>query len=210
MLELIAMTTMLADHIGIVFCPEQIIYRIIGRIAFPIYCFNLVKGIRLTKNRFKYLVRLLITAVITQPIYSVLFQTNRLNAVFTLLTGLTMLSLLETIKGNFYLKLTSVSIYMILATILNIEYSSYGLLLILIYRYCSNPFSVTLFHALLNVIFIPFFGSIQLYSTIGTVTAYLVKNTANCRVSVNPGFRWFYRMFYPLHLFVLLLMKKII
>ena len=35
-LKMIAMLSMLADHIGAVLFPEQILFRVIGRLAFPI------------------------------------------------------------------------------------------------------------------------------------------------------------------------------
>ena len=34
-LKMIAMLSMLADHIGAVLFPEQILFRVIGRLAFP-------------------------------------------------------------------------------------------------------------------------------------------------------------------------------
>ena len=38
-LKLIACVTMLIDHAGAVLFPQYISLRVIGRIAFPIYCF---------------------------------------------------------------------------------------------------------------------------------------------------------------------------
>ena len=39
MLKLNACATMLIDHVGAVLFPQYISLRVIGRIAFPIYCF---------------------------------------------------------------------------------------------------------------------------------------------------------------------------
>lgn len=51
-LKLIAAFCMLIDHIGFQFSPPGVvIYRIIGRIAFPIFAFMMAEGCRYTKNK---------------------------------------------------------------------------------------------------------------------------------------------------------------
>ena len=49
-LQLIAMITMLIDHVGAAFFPDQLEWRVIGRISFPIYAYCIVLGYRHTKN----------------------------------------------------------------------------------------------------------------------------------------------------------------
>ncbi len=68
-LKLIAILTMLVDHLGAVFFPQQEWMRIVGRLAFPIFAYCIAAGAAFTHSMPKYLGRMLIMAVIAQPIY---------------------------------------------------------------------------------------------------------------------------------------------
>jgi len=71
LLKLIAMVTMLIDHTGKMFFPQYRIMRIIGRIAFPLYAYCIAVGCVYSKNRMKYLTRILLMGLISQPFYAV-------------------------------------------------------------------------------------------------------------------------------------------
>ena len=69
-LKLIALYFMLIDHLGaavFTWIPEL---RIIGRIAFPIYCWCLVVGFHYSRSMLKYLSRILLTGILVQPLYA--------------------------------------------------------------------------------------------------------------------------------------------
>lgn len=115
-LKLIAMGCMLIDHLACGFLevgraplemwlrergaerliamifPLDLIGRIIGRTAFPVFCFFLVEGFFHTRSRIKYLRNMAIFALISEVPFDLLFfpeSGNRhSNVYFTLLLGL--------------------------------------------------------------------------------------------------------------------------
>ena len=67
-LKLIACITMLIDHVGYIFFPKLWILRTIGRLAFPIFAWQISVGYTKSSNKVNYFKRLLLFALITQPI----------------------------------------------------------------------------------------------------------------------------------------------
>ena len=110
-LKWIAIITMLIDHIGAALLYglararhrwgsgvcSQAFYsatRIIGRLAFPIFCFLLIEGLFHTRSRWKYLLRLGVFALISEIPFDLAFNSGWLdfkggqNVFFTLTLGL--------------------------------------------------------------------------------------------------------------------------
>ena len=110
MMKKIAIITMFIDHMTLSFLEvarnaegKRIMYtfpmgetldsigRGIGRLAFPVFCFLIVEGFFYTSNRWKYLVRLLIFAAISQVPFCLLVFPNstkpHADTIFTLATG---------------------------------------------------------------------------------------------------------------------------
>ena len=53
-LKLIACIAMFIDHFGLVLFPKVMIYRIIGRLAFPIFAYFIAEGCKYTRNKLKH------------------------------------------------------------------------------------------------------------------------------------------------------------
>ena len=101
-LKIIAMVTMLIDHVGAVIFPQFIILRIIGRIAFPIFAYELVEGYFHTSNIWRYILRLLVFGVISEFFFDMAFfgylGPEHQNVMFELAFGLILLWLLESYR----------------------------------------------------------------------------------------------------------------
>lgn len=116
-LKCFAMLTMLIDHTAVVLQKTEVlaytdsIYRImrgIGRVAFPIFCFQLVQGVYHSKNLKKYGLRLLIFALLSEIPFDfalrlTLNDPRHQNVFFTLLFGfLITVMMKEKIRGAAY------------------------------------------------------------------------------------------------------------
>ena len=70
-LKIIAMITMTCDHVGMQIFPHFLWLRILGRLAMPIYAYMIAEGCRHTRDRKKYLLRLLGMGLLCQIVYFV-------------------------------------------------------------------------------------------------------------------------------------------
>lgn len=58
--KMMAILFMLVDHIGLFLLNNNILFRVVGRLAFPMFAYLLADGFKRTKNVRSYLVRLAI------------------------------------------------------------------------------------------------------------------------------------------------------
>ena len=73
-LKLIALFFMVIDHLGAVVFPKVPELRILGRIAFPLYAWCMTVGFHYTRSVPKYLGRVLLTGIISQPLYALVMN----------------------------------------------------------------------------------------------------------------------------------------
>ena len=90
MLKILALVFMFIDHAGKMLFPQIAEMRMLGRIAFPLYCWCMVVGISYTRSVPKYLGRLMLIGLVSQPIYMVALNHswNQPNIFLTLLVAL--------------------------------------------------------------------------------------------------------------------------
>lgn len=208
-LKIIAMVTMVIDHIGLLFFPQVIFLRIIGRLAYPLFAFLIAEGHRRTSKAGAYLFRLFIFAIISQIPY--LAFTNAanmpgvtLNIFFTLFAGLLALICFKKLPAHF--SVPTVILICILAEVANFDYGAFGVLLIL-------ASSVFLHHRSLvgSVPFatLPLVNFLWIFHTKGTFSYNVFMSFSificafyNGKNGIKLPRRLLY-WFYPTHLFVL-------
>lgn len=84
--KLVAIVSMAVDHVGMIFFPSDDVFRVIGRLAMPLFAYLVATGVERTQNRDAYLCRLLALFVCSQFIYG-LFVGTKLNVFLPLLVG---------------------------------------------------------------------------------------------------------------------------
>lgn len=98
-LKVIAMVTMVIDHVGAALFPETEILRLIGRTSFPIYVWLLVMGFVHTGSRKKYMLRMAACALVSEIPFDLAFSGELTlrwqNVYFSLLWGLFLMTVLE-------------------------------------------------------------------------------------------------------------------
>ena len=141
-IKIIAVITMLIDHSCDVIIKHYSMGYVIGRIAFPLFAFQLVIGYRNTHDIKKYLKRLLIFALISQLPYGLMFYNYvhkiDINIFFTLFFALLSLIILHSKKinlGNKYLtwifKILLIAVICVLCEVLNFDHGYGGILTVL-------------------------------------------------------------------------------
>ena len=68
-LKYIAALSMLLDHIGVIFFPNEITFRILGRLALPIFAYMIAEGCRYTRNKLRYFLYVFGLAFACQLVY---------------------------------------------------------------------------------------------------------------------------------------------
>lgn len=198
-LKIIAIILMIIDHIGFVFFPNIITYRIIGRLSFPIFAYLLTKGYHYTSNLREYQKRLLRLFVVSQIPYMILFKNIKPNIFLTLFLGLTMIDNYEKKK---YVYLFFI---LIASQIFKINYGFYGLLMILLFWVLrENKLGIIFSFALLNVFFISIkaINILQFYSVFSLIPILLCDYFP--KINLNKKFLYY---IYPIHLFILIYIR---
>lgn len=202
-MQVIAILTMLIDHIGLVFYTEDPVWRIIGRLAFPLYAYGVVIGLRRTRSRVRYVKRLAVIAAAAQIPYMWMSGGWHVNVVGTFLAVIGVLYVLER-SSHVALSVVTVAGAMVLLDVLHFDYGSYALLLMLIYRYVSLSWTIPA-HLALNLVYLFYAGwDLQMFSVLATALLVLGPELLAWLDRWRLP-RWLWLSFYPAHMFVLML-----
>lgn len=214
-LKAIACITMLIDHIGAVFVPGYAL-RLVGRLSFPIYCFLLAEGVQHTRNRKRYGLRLLIGALLSEIPFDLLFfgriTWRHQSVMVTLLLSFWMLCRME--KWGKYL---AVAVAAIAAELLGADYGALGVILVAVFALAGESSGALPMQAvgmgvcflLMDSMRMPFLGlriPIQLFGLLALIPLYFYSGE---KATKSRMLQWGFYLFYPVHLIVLLLYRRL-
>lgn len=205
-LKIIAVITMIIDHVGAFLVPECLILRIIGRISFPIFAFLIVEGFYHTRDVRKYMIRLGTFALISEIPFDLVGTGNILefshqNIFFTLFIGV----LLMYFYGGQYSKEAKVGCVILLllaGDIFRVDYGAWGILMI----FCFYIFRERTKEKFISVAFINIFafGLVQTFAVIALLPIYLYNGEK------GRSMKYLFYAIYPVHLLILFFLKNIV
>ena len=215
-LKLLACLCMLIDHIGAVLVPLRIL-RVIGRLAFPIYCFLLTEGAIHTRSPFRYGLRLAVGMLLSEIPFDLLFYGK-----LTFEHQSVMVTLLLGFLGTQFYKSLPVRwlrpvVWLPLAAaadLLHTDYGGYGVILIAVFTMLPGRnwlvirvLLMTALFFLMNSANVHVFGlsvPIQIFAILALIPMELYNGK---KAGSGKTIQWIFYLFYPAHMLVLLLLK---
>ena len=230
MLRIIAILLMLSDHIWATYMSFGNWMTYIGRMAFPIFAFQIAEGFIHTSNFKKYALRLLGFAVITEIPFNLFYSSRwfnpyHQNVLFTLLLGLLAIYVIDKLKKNHTPKNIVKSVLLLLLICVGsvlgfVDYGFWGVLMVVMFYVLRDfPFAFLaqlVAMVLINIVFfegqvvpVEIFGKMFEIPTQGFAVFSLIpiwlyggKKGRSSKV-MQYGFY----AFYPVHMIILYLIK---
>ncbi|NLK07330.1 MAG: conjugal transfer protein TraX [Firmicutes bacterium] len=220
-LKVIAAALMVLDHIGQFMWVAPLWFRYVGRVVAPIFFFLLVEGFTHTRSKGRYMARLLGAGYIMSigsGILTELLPGGNLmynNIFFSLGLGVALMWALEWSKRPKRRLLGWALAVLAAAGSLYTEAHLYGVMMVLVFYYCrEKPKSLAVFY-ILGAIF-PVFssGTVTIHSLFFYNYQWLMVFALPFLLSYNgeagprnPFTKWFFYVFYPLHLWVIYILS---
>ena len=203
------MFSMLIDHIGVIIFPQYSILRIIGRIAFPLFAYQIGVGVKHTENVRKYFLRLLLFGILIQFFYTISAAAIgedplSMNILFTLALGVGAIVCYE--RKWYVLLLGIMALPSVLGLVgVTLDYGVYGIFLIFgMYIFQENIRNLALYTLLITIVTCLIWSyPIQIYGIVALI--FIAKPLS---VKVNIHWSVFY-IFYPLHMVILQLISEL-
>lgn len=212
-LKIIGILTMACDHISYAVFGEFSFLNLIGRIAFPIFAFQITEGFIHTKNLKKYLRKLLIFACISQIPFMLFLSTFSgniftLNIFFTLILGLIAIYLYKK-TSNKILGIIYILLFGIIAEFINVDYGMYGIFLIFLF-YIFKDKKLLMCISVILLTIAKYIPSILTYAFMHSRFYLCILFTCLSLIFIclynkkeGPKSKYLFYIFYPLHLMIL-------
>jgi hypothetical protein len=233
-IKIIACIAMLIDHIGFFLFPEILLFRIIGRLAFPLFAFLIAEGCKYSKNKSRHLALIFIFGVFFALFYLVYDHKIYLNVFLTFSFSISLIYLLQWLKKwtfvqfkvlkaliSVFIFAAALAITYILFSFIHFEYGYKGMLVPIAVSLCDTRgvdapdilkkldnhwIKLLCFSVALLLLSVNAnFGKYQLYCLISVIILMFYNGKVG-----NKNLKYVFYIFYPLHIAILALISFLI
>lgn len=224
-LHILAMGFMLLDHLWATVVPGNEWMTCVGRLAFPIFAFLIVEGYFHTRDFKKYLLRLLICALISEIPFNLMcagriFYPVHQNVLWTFLISLLLIRWIEKKDASLWSRYlrwaVAMSLGLIVGTVTMVDYYGYGVMMVLVFYFFRGRDWRNRLVQLLGLYWINVemmgglvypIGGIEIpQQGFALLALIFLWNYRGRKGYDKPWFRWLCYLFYPAHMLVLALM----
>lgn len=214
-IKLIAIITMVIDHIGLFFFPDLIWFRVVGRLAFPLFAWLIANGAYHTHNIKAYLARIFILACISQIPFLLANrqmdpQFSNLNVLFTLSLGLAAIIFIKKVKSPLF-SLFIAAGFALAANLLNTDYGAMGVFSIIAFYVFFKNIKYLLLSEIL-IFTIPYIGALEqldLRGSIEVVGIFSLIIIAFYNQKEGRKMKYLFYLFYPVQ-YILIYLAQIL
>jgi hypothetical protein len=204
-LKIVAVLSMSIDHVGAILLPDVVWLRFIGRIAFPLFAYQLAVGYVHTGNLRRYTLRLGVWGLIAQPVYMIAFGARpwELNIFATLLLGL--LAMWGWDRRHWWVVALAILPPMAQLWLPHVgpDYGVYGVVLCLVsFLFLNDRRQLVLWHGLLHVLAGALLWPAQV-GALASIPFILAPPRSHLR-----RLQGFFYAYYPIHLAVLFVIHR--
>ena len=202
-LRMLAMITMLIDHVGATFFPEEMGLRFIGRIAFILFAFLTAEGMYYTKNKNAYIKRLLLCGVLSEIPFDLmvsgqLFTLEMQNVCFVLALGVIACKLLEERKQReTIVTLLGLGGVLAITYYIPMDYGLAGVISVVIMYYLNHTRKSRVIGAVGSVAVTMLVSPLQVFALLAVPFVYFYNEEQGKR------YGYFFYLFYPLHMLII-------
>ncbi len=214
MLKILGAVFMLIDHIGL-YMEEYRFLRIIGRLSMPLFAFMISEGTKYTRNKLKYFMGIFCLGVLCQFVEYIYNDSTYMGILITFSISILLIYLFDKLKqvlldndiikktvwlGIFILAVTGVYV---LNIYVEIDYGFWG---------CMLPLLISVFNGenhdikIIRMIMI-FIGLVLVSVSLGGIQWYCILSLPFIAMYSGKrgekNLKYFFYIFYPLHLVIL-------
>lgn len=205
-LKLLALAFMTIDHIGYHLLDNYVPFRIIGRLAFPIFAYMIAEGCKYTRSRTRYFLTIFISGAVFQIFYSIAERSLYMNIFITFSLSIALIYLIDWATGinaaAFAVPASAVIAIFLTATVLpaltdnffRIDYDFVGITVPVAVYYAKKPLLKLCVLAVCLVILSFVLAKIQFFSLL-SIPLLALYNGKRGKLKL----KYLFYTYYPLH-----------